>query len=193
MTKAAASNGAGWIGSWSPGIGDPTFAGWLTVALYAVAAWQCYRATRPSSVLPRSERMLWLTVALGLLALGINKQLDLQSAFTEIGRIAAHQQGWYERRHEVQRQFTIAVAAAAAASVLLLAGFARRAPLPTMLALVGSILLLAFVVIRAASFHHVDLLLADAVFGLKLNWVLEIGGILIILLGACWRMRRPES
>jgi hypothetical protein len=31
-------NGAGWIGSWSPGIGDPTPAGWLaTFGCFAAA------------------------------------------------------------------------------------------------------------------------------------------------------------
>jgi hypothetical protein len=190
MSTTAAAR-SGWIGSWSPGIGDPTFAGWFTVVLYAVAAWQCYRVTAlPAGELPRAERLLWLTVALGLLALGINKQLDLQTALTEVGRILAHLQGWYERRHEVQQQFTMTVAAAAVVGVLVMVVMARRAPRATLLVLAGSILLLAFVVIRAASFHHVDLFLADGVFGLKMNWVLEIGGILIILLGACWRMRR---
>ena len=29
----------GWIGSWSPGIGDPTFAGWLTAFAYLWHRW----------------------------------------------------------------------------------------------------------------------------------------------------------
>jgi len=33
----------GWLGHWSPGIGDPTPAGWLTVVVYAVATGMVYR------------------------------------------------------------------------------------------------------------------------------------------------------
>ena len=29
----------GWIGEWSPGIGDPSVGGWLTLLLYGLAAW----------------------------------------------------------------------------------------------------------------------------------------------------------
>jgi len=36
------------------------------------------------------------------LALGINKQLDLQTALTEAGRVLARYQGWYEQRQFVQ-------------------------------------------------------------------------------------------
>src|SRR5882672_1117833 len=40
------STGDGWIGDWSPGIGDPTVMGWLTVAAYFAASWLCVRAFR---------------------------------------------------------------------------------------------------------------------------------------------------
>ena len=43
---------------------------------------------------------------------------------------------------------------------------------------------MGFVVIRAASFHHVDALLASRLGGLKWNWILELGGILIVAVGA---------
>ena len=33
----------GLIGNWSPGIGDPSIGGWLTVLLYAAAAWATLR------------------------------------------------------------------------------------------------------------------------------------------------------
>jgi hypothetical protein len=71
--------GSGWVGHWSPGIGDPTLMGWLTVALYAVGVWQCYRVVAThNGRIPRSELMIWWLMVFGFLALGINKQLDLQ-------------------------------------------------------------------------------------------------------------------
>src|SRR6516162_9395429 len=39
-------SGGGWVGDWSPGIGDPTFAGWLTAFAYLGAAALCFRNER---------------------------------------------------------------------------------------------------------------------------------------------------
>ena len=180
--------GDGWIGRWSPGIGDPTVMGWLTVVLYALGAWECYRVvTTHSGSLRPGESKLWWILVYGLLALGINKQLDLQSALTEIGRIFAAQQGWYERRHNVQILFIYGIAAIAALAVFALAFLARKAPPATFVALTGSVCLLSFVVIRASSFHHVDLFINSEIIGVRMNSILEIGGICIIIAGA--RMR----
>lgn len=182
--------GYGLIGRWSPGIGDPTLMGWLTVVLYAAAAWQCYRlATAHSSRLGRSEVTLWWLLALGLVALGINKQLDLQTALTEIGRMVAFQEGWYERRREVQVVFIYGVAALAGCATMVLAFLARKAPMATIVAIAGSVFVLAFVAIRAASFHHFDRFIGSEFVGYRMNWILEIGGICIIMFGARWRLQ----
>jgi len=50
---SAAAHGGGWIGSWSPGIGDPTPAGWLATLAYFVAAW---RRLPSAARAPRSGR-----------------------------------------------------------------------------------------------------------------------------------------
>jgi hypothetical protein len=182
--------GDGWIGRWSPGIGDPTVMGWLTVALYALGAWNCFRVvTRHSNLLRPGESRLWWILFYGLLALGINKQLDLQSALTEIGRILAEQQDWYDKRHEVQKVFIYSITAFAAFSTFLMAFLARKAPIATRIALTGCICLISFVVIRAASFHHFDIFIDRAIFGLKMNSILEMGGICIIIAGARLRLQ----
>ena len=180
----------GWIGSWSPGIGDPTLVGWATVVLYFLGAWQCYRVAAKHVIKLRPlEGAIWWTLVYGLLALGINKQLDLQSALTEIGRILATQQGWYETRHKVQVIFIYGVAAFATLATIALAFVARKAPVATVFALTGCVFLLAFIFIRAASFHHFDLYINSFFLGLRMNWILEIGGIFIIIFGARLRMK----
>ena len=135
----------------------------------------------------RREVNLWRIVTVGLFALGINKQLDLQSALTEIGRIVARNQGWYETRFVVQLYFIYSVAACAAFATMALVFLAGKAHVATKLALAGSVCLLAFIVVRAASFHRVDLFLGIEFIGLKMNWILEMGGIGIIIAGAHWR------
>jgi len=90
-------------GRWQPGIGDPTWMGWATVAAYFVAAVLCavfaYRAW--SGSIPR-----WRT----------------------------HLAFWGG------------------------------------LALFGLVFLVVFILIQAASFHHVDHLLGACVAGMKMNW-----------------------
>jgi hypothetical protein len=180
----------GWIGHWSPGIGDPTIVGGLTVIFYFFGAWQCYRIVAThSNLLRERERALWWTLALGLLALGINKQLDLQSALTEVGRIVAIQQGWYEKRHAVQGLFLLCIAALAGFTAIAGVYLARNAPFATMSAVVGGVLLLAFVVMRATSFNHFDAFIGSEYLGLRMNWIMEIGGIWIISISALWRLR----
>jgi len=52
------------------------------------------------------------------------------------------------------------------------------------LALSGLTFLLSFVVIRATSFHHVDVFLSQTALGLKWNWILELLGIGLVGAGA---------
>lgn len=176
--------------SWSPGIGDPTPMGWLTVVLYLVAAyagWRIARRLRDAEADARSESVVWTVIAVLFLALGINKQLDLQSALTEIGRVLAMAQGWYGQRQLVQIAFVAVVGLVCLIASLVLLILLRRAPAPAWLALFGTVAVLMFVTVRAASFHRIDSFIGETVLGLNWNWVLEIGGILIVLIAALLR------
>jgi hypothetical protein len=180
--------------NWSPRIGDPTPVGWVTVVLYLLAAyavWRIARRLRAAGDDTRSEAGVWTVIALLFLALGINKQLDLQSAFTELGRVIASGQGWYERRWIVQAFFVGLVTGSAVTTVITLLVLLRRAPAPALLALLGTGFVLTFVVVRAASFHHIDVLIGSRLLGLRWNWILEIGGILIVMVAA-W-LRRLQA
>jgi len=168
-------------GRWHPGIGDPTFMGWFTVVVYGLACWLCLQCA-----LRLRPQVFWWTVTLALLALGINKQLDLQTWVTEMGRDMAQHDGWYGRRHDIQIAFIIGVTGAGAAVACLLGwalqGYWRR----YLRVWSGLVLLLTFIVVRAASFHHVDQFLMADIGGLRMNWVFELGGLALIASGA-WR------
>jgi len=174
--------------NWTPGIGDPTIGGWLTLVLYFLAVLSTWKTG--SSIWGRREVSLWRAITLLFVALGINKQLDLQTALTELGRVIAFNQGWYEQRQTVQVWFIVGVAVMCLILAVLLLLLAYDAPFPTWVALLGVVVVLAFVLIRAASFHHIDRFIGERILGLKWNWVLEMGGISIVLLGSEWRRRR---
>ncbi len=186
-------DGDGLIGNWNPGIGDPTLMGWLTVLLYGFAALLSYRVIKYEYDLPifleKNERRLWLLFVVGLVLLGINKQLDLQSAFTEAGRMLAHAQGWYEERQRFQMAFISVIGMLGILLMLIVGLLAIGAPKATWIALVGGAFLVVFVLIRAASFHHVDAVIGQTFIGLRLNWLFEMGGLLVIAAGAWQRTR----
>ena len=170
-------------GRWRPGIGDPTVVGWLTVVAYAAAAALCLRAAGRERGRTGRHSPFWVALFALTAALGVNKQLDFQTLLTEVARDAFRDWGLYARRRPFQLLFIGAVAAACAALVAAAVRLAGRDP-GRRTAAVGLVLLMGFVVVRAASFHHVDALLAATVGGLKWNWVFELGGIGIIAAGA---------
>jgi len=187
MTATTHEARGGWLGDWSPTIGDPTVIGWVTVAAYVVTAVAClaaWRRERSSGACDASLARAWLLLAALLGALGVNKQLDLQSALTAIGRSLANCHGWYEHRRAVQLVFVVAVLVVGALVARGAVRAARGSLRPMRGALVGLTLLVLFVGVRASSFHHVDLLIGRSVGGVTLNAALELGGILTILASA---------
>jgi len=209
-------------GGWEPGIGDPTFFGWLAVFCYFAAAYLSYRAGRMERRLqPRSSEIgygwsqlaretmekirttlrqpasifklnyasggseillptFWFALCGVLVFLGFNKQLDLQSCFTQVGRDMAKSEGWYEERRVVQLLFIVILVllglATIAASYWYIHGAWRR----YRLAFYGIVTLVLFVIVRATSFHHIDIFLQSTFGGIAFNHILEVGGILFI-------------
>ena len=208
------SEGAGWVGNWAPGIGDPSWTGWVTTIAYFVAAFLCFAAyraqvqlarqpapvsARPAviagTVMPPAARrasVIWLVLTLALCFLGINKQLDLQTLFTEVGRIVAFKQGWYQRRHSVQLAFVAVMGVMGALGAAGMLRLARGQFRQLRLALVGAVFLIAFVGIRATSFHLVDKVLSHQVAVVRMNAIIELGGIALVAVGAA-RNRRPRQ
>src|SRR5262245_58016372 len=111
--------------NWSPGIGDPTVAGWLTVILYFVTSVSCWilaRELRSADI----ERCAWRSISILFFFLGINKQLNLQ---TEAGRYLAYYQGWYEQRQLVQLAFIALIAVICLISAIIQLIWVRHAPI----------------------------------------------------------------
>lgn len=182
---------------WSPTIGGPTVYGLLAAIAYFVTAWLCYRNWNKARQKPphrsrvrlrsRARRRFWLIATLVLLALGVYKQLDIQTLFTDIGRVTAKQEGWYAIRRGFQREFIAVVAAVSVLCCITLPLLARRVGSWEMTGTIGLIILTAFVTIRAVSLHHIDAVLNLAWEGIKVSHLLELSGILLVGLAALAR------
>jgi hypothetical protein len=169
-------------GRWHAGIGDATVFGWLTVLFYSAAIWRCMvKASESKNV--GGNYHFWIYLAAFLLFLAINKQLDLQSWFTQTLRDSAHAHGWYANRRLLQVIFIGLLGIAMLAILLSIRLFLANSWRRYKLTWVGIILLCVFILARAASFHHVDVLINHGILGLRLNVILEVGAILIIILG----------
>ena len=110
-------------GRWRPGIGDPTVLGWVTVAAYLGAAIVCGLASLREPMPDGTRRprgrpsRFWLILAGLMLALGVNKQLDLQSLVTQIGRDVVRALDLYSGRRELQIGFIAVVILSCLATV----------------------------------------------------------------------------
>lgn len=181
---------------WRPEIGDPSLMGWFTVFCYGAAAFTCWLAARRAGRAPGTvggSRATWIMVAILMTFLCLNKQLDLQSLFTDIGRVMSRNQGWYQERRAFQKWFVLGVLAVSFLTAALTLFRFRQFWRQHFLLAAGLAFLLTFIVIRAVSFHHIDLFLRTEIAGVRMNWALELGGIALISLAAWLDYRNPKK
>lgn len=181
------------IKAWSATNGDPTVWGWLIVVAYFVAAFLCAKKIRRFQAIEsdsnRTLKTFWILVCTLLLTLGINKQLDIQSLITFALKDTAIHYGWYDQRRIYQEWFILSVLFLALTFTISLSIAFKSILKDHILAVFGMVLLIAFVAIRASSFHHMDHIIGLPIFGTNINFVLEMTGIFLIAVNAL----RPSS
>ena len=168
------------IYGWSPNIGDPTLWGWATVLHYAAA----FLVTALAALRDERNSKFWVAISLLMLVLCVNKQLDIQSLITAVGRVMAKNSGWYQDRafYQVVFVWVIAIVGISLAATIGVAKWRSRKSVVT--AAFGIVLLIGFVVMRAASFHKIDLVLGISFSAVKLNHIVENLAIGLILISA---------
>ena len=174
--------------SWSPVIGDPTALGWLTTGLLCLAAYLSLRCAHSPVFAGRErrfERWFWLSTAVFLVLLTLNKQLDLQTYLLAVGRCIARAQGWYGARRSVQFIAAIITTGMVGAWVLWIMIGLRRS-LPNMwLELSGIAALGLFFTLRLFEIFHV---IDSQSIDLELRLLEMTGPILLIV--AAWQVWR---
>lgn len=187
--------------SWHPSIGDPSIAGWVTVLLYFATAAICGLASLKAQATSKkhgpstkTEPRFWAYVCGMMLFLSVNKQIDFQTLLTQIGRYLATSGGWYEHRQSVQLVFILALVSFAIIALSVLLSQLRNAAIQVKAAMAGLCLLATFVVVRAASFHHIDRFIGYSFIGLKWNVAFELFSISSVAAPALFALRgRPGT
>jgi len=164
---------------WQPHWDNPDWRGWTVVAAYVAAAAFCAWAALARGKMGTNERYssaIWWLLALGLLFLGINKQLDLQTLVIDLGRQAALAGGWIGEKRRVQLAVCAVLALAVVAAFWFVLARFRAFFVRHRWALAGVTILLLFILIRAASVNHVLERMNIRYEDKKWTWVLEVGG-----------------
>ncbi len=143
------------------------------------------RARSQSGVSPAP---VWASFAVVTVLLGLNKQLDLQLALTRLGREMSQAQGWYQERAVIQVAFLAMVVVATLGFALWVLWAGRNHLKETLPATVGMMLVLVFVLMRAASFdvRTTRLVVADY----EATWLLEPLGLIVAIAGTIRWLRR---
>jgi xanthosine utilization system XapX-like protein len=169
------------ISDWQSSIAHADMADWVTVVAYLFAAVLSARAARCAWLRrePR-DRVFWNITASLLIFLGINELLDLQTLLTMVGRAHAIANGWYPEHRRIQYLFIIGLSATAMLVGIAMILLTMRTHPAVRIALLGLVFIGLFVLLRAASFHHLDDLLGSGAS--EFNWgsVQEMVGIFIV-------------
>lgn len=184
--------------AWTPTIVESLMMSWVTVTVYFLTAMQAfYVAGRVEFVRPGDDqwknRAFWLLLTGLLVILGLNKQFDLQSYVTAAARCSARVGGWYEDRHQWQILFMVSVGGAFIYGARPLLRYFRGHMSGNWWAIVGATFLLAFILMRASSYHGFDSFTHYEINGVRMNWIVEISGLLLISFQSLVILMRDKS
>ena len=170
---------------WRASLADASASDWITVAAYLIAAVIAVRAASAARQHSKfRERRFWRLTAALLVFLAFNELFDLQTVLTAVGKAWALRGGWYEDRRVYQFEFILALAALGIAGGIAAVRLTRAMHRAVHLALLGLGFIGIFILVRAASFHHVDALLGRGAAAFNWGSIQEMLGILTIGIAA---------
>jgi len=162
---------------------------WLIIAAYSGAAVLCLvtaiRVDRhPPEDSPRSGAPWWVGLGILLCLMGLNKYFNTLSALVADFRVVAQEQHLYDQRRTIQEfAITVTLSLSAFGAVLVLTRKLLKAQKTLVIAVLFT---LGLVITRAVSLHQMDAFLQLRLWGMRINWLLEFGGILVIYLSIGW-------
>lgn len=165
---------------WKFGIGDPTFEGWAISLLYLLTAILSFRKYKSHHRQNRPDYQLWGIISFLLFFLSLNKQLDLQTIVSDVGRWIAINLEMMEQRHIFKRVFILSIFILGLIISVLLRKNIYNFIRSEKVTFLGMLTLLTFIFLRATSFH----IFSDSFNGILLNLhffqIMEISAIAII-------------
>lgn len=179
---------------WQSAVAAADLADWITVAAYLFAAFTSNRASQIAWMRRKdSDKFFWQITAALLIFLGINELLDLQALLTSLGRAHAKAYGWYGEHRKVQYLFILALTFLAVLAGIATLLLTQQARISVRVALIGLGFIGVFVLMRAASFHHLDELLGKDAILFNWSFLLEFAGITVVAIASISYSRWPRQ
>jgi hypothetical protein len=169
--------------------GQLTGLGWTMLGLYLISASLAVCvAPVAGSKNSAAMRRAWIFLSIILAFLGLNKQLNLQTLLIKLGRHVANGEHLLPYRRELYvlffLGFILAVIALFAAVMVRFSADIRKYVRDFPLAAGGCGLIVAYIVIRAATIDGLDQMLGFDLERIPFFWLLEAGGLLLIMIQA---------
>jgi hypothetical protein len=184
---------------WKLCIGDPYPLAWIIFTGYIISSVLCYYIGFSLNKINKGSKekgdiIFWYGLSAILFFLGINKQLDLQTLFVAIGRSLANYQGWFDIRRGVQKIFIIGFFFISIISFIGLGIFLKKQVFKNFYIILGVIMIVSYVLIRASTFNHIDFIPENlrVIYSIHMKYVLELFGILLVFYGAFKRLKEMK-
>lgn len=182
---------SGWIGQWSPSVGDPTPMAWVVTFAYLLAASLSASAARKHFGPNRQLGKYWMWVTAFLAFLGINKQLDFQTALFELVRITFRYGSLHETLSELRLLLALSLSAACLVGLVTLSWLLRKAQFWERFAAGGLSVLLLFLVLRISAMGGAARSLSFPFSGDNRGWMMELFGTFVVAISAYRRLADP--
>ncbi len=168
------------------------------ISLFSLAAVSLYllvmlaALTAAGSAMQRRQQpwhwQVWVAIALFFVVLAVIRALGLEHQWQDELRTTMRADGVYGERRDVQRPLAALLIAVTALIAFLFAyrGVGRvrgRRNVAVVAAAMSAFVMIGLVALRLVSLHPVDALLYGPI---KLNWILDIGSSIVVLVAAVW-------
>ena len=114
--------------------------------------------------------------------------MNAPGRLTALMRSMASDEGWYALRDQVQSQFIMVLIGALLFATALGLYWARAVSKSAVVALLFSLLLITFILVRAVSLHAVDKIVFTRIAGATVSTIVEAGGVVAIFILALLRL-----
>ena len=177
---------------------DITITDWLAAISYFIPAlFSGIYIIRAKNIVAKNEifshQILWWSITLILILLGIYRFFDFHILVAEFGRNLSKHQQWYERRFTFQLIFVFFVGLFC---MLLLCFSESKIPILWRcyrLTICSIIYLICLVIIGTTSYHPIDMVFNNSIMGIRISWILELIGIVFFVISLVINLHRNAT
>ncbi len=166
--------------------------GWITVFAYLLIVAKSISNLIECRKKQYSGAFFWLLLVLALVLLSVYRQYNLQLFITQFLRDFFHDHGWYESRKMIQKAVLEMLAISFVLIFLGLTVFCTKFMWRYKITITGFLLLLAYKVTEAISYHIVDQFLMRQLPFVKTYHLLELIILGLMLLGAFVELKTKQ-